>query len=178
MRIAIIADTHFSQDCEMTCGKRHTGRGCSLLGQAVSRLNRVLKPDLTVLLGDLIDNGSGPAAEEELRLLLEQTQCSDSRILALPGNHDGDLLGRDGLGRLNAGSLAKRCSGIRNSFHLTRVCIDDGETSTTTKPRIERRLQRTCHGANGDFHCAPPAGITSSRERMATSSASRALARS
>ncbi len=90
MRIAIIADTHFRQDCEMTCGKRHTGRGCSLLGQAVSRLNRVLKPDLTVLLGDLIDNGSGPAAEEELRLLLEQTQCSDSRILALPGNHDGD----------------------------------------------------------------------------------------
>lgn len=90
MRIAIIADIHFRQDGEMTCGTRHRALGAILLGQAISRLNRVLKPDLSILLGDLIDEGNGSQAMEDLQQIQEQTKACQSPLVILPGNHDGD----------------------------------------------------------------------------------------
>ncbi len=90
MRIAIIADSHFSRDQEMTCGRRHTGMAAVILRRAVFRLNRLIKPDVTILLGDLINNGNGTQATEDLQLVLEQIQLCKSPVIALPGNHDGD----------------------------------------------------------------------------------------
>ena len=74
----------------MTCGCRHTGMAAVILRRAVFRLNRLIKPDVTILLGDLIDNGNGPQAEEDLKILHEQIKLLQSPVIALPGNHDGD----------------------------------------------------------------------------------------
>lgn len=90
MRIAILADIHFRSDQEMTCGCRHTGMAAVLLRRAVFRLNRLIKPDMTILLGDLIDNGNGPQAADDLKLLHEQIKLLKSPVIVLPGNHDGD----------------------------------------------------------------------------------------
>lgn len=90
MLIAIIADTHFSKDQEMTCGCRHTAIAVELLRQAVFQLKQSIQPDLTILLGDLIDDGDGANAGEELKILLEHLRLLDTPFVALPGNHDGD----------------------------------------------------------------------------------------
>lgn len=73
----------------MTCGCRHTGMAAVILRRAVFRLNRLIKPDLTILLGDLIDNGNGPQAADDRKVLHEQIKLLQSPVIALPGNHDG-----------------------------------------------------------------------------------------
>jgi predicted phosphodiesterase len=89
MLIAVITDTHFSTEQEMTCGCRHTGIAADLLQEAVSQLNQNIKPDLTILLGDLINDGNGAKADDELKTLLKHLRLLDSPFIALPGNHDG-----------------------------------------------------------------------------------------
>lgn len=89
MRIAIITDTHYRPDMESTCGVRQTARGAQLLRQAIMRLNQNIKPDLTVLLGDLIDAGHLEQGESDLREIYAQARLCQSPLLAIPGNHDG-----------------------------------------------------------------------------------------
>ena len=89
MLIAVITDTHFSTEQEMTCGSRHTGIAADLLQEAIAQLNKNIKPDLTILLGDLINDGNGAKADDELKTLLKHLQLLDSPFISLPGNHDG-----------------------------------------------------------------------------------------
>lgn len=87
LRIAAIADTHFAAGSLDLCGKRRTAVADILLLRAVHRLNRYIKPDLTVLLGDLVDDGSREGLER-LRQIVDKLE---SPVIVIPGNHDGDL---------------------------------------------------------------------------------------
>lgn len=49
-----------------------------------------IKPDLTVLLGDLVENGSDRNADLDLVTLFGELTRSGAPVLALPGNHDTD----------------------------------------------------------------------------------------
>jgi histidinol phosphatase-like PHP family hydrolase/predicted phosphodiesterase len=69
-------------------GKRRCDLSDILMLRAVHRLNRFLKPDLVVFLGDLVNDGEGPAAMAELRRLRLLADRLDAPFLALPGNHD------------------------------------------------------------------------------------------
>jgi len=86
--IAVIADVHYGEDCP------NSSRRCSiadiLLERAVRRLNGLIRPDAVLVLGDLLDDGNAPGAEERLQTLRDILDKLDAPYLALPGNHDGD----------------------------------------------------------------------------------------
>jgi len=61
-----------------------------LLKRAVYRLNRLVRPDVTLILGDVIDDGSSPDAERSLLQLRSILDKLDSPYITIPGNHDID----------------------------------------------------------------------------------------
>ncbi len=91
VKIAAIADTHYAAGEISSCGKRRCAISDILLLRAVHRLNRFIKPDVTLLLGDLIDDPDGPNAHEELEHIRSITGLLQSHVIAIPGNHDGDV---------------------------------------------------------------------------------------
>ena len=87
MRLAILADTHYNSSKQTNCGgARHTGIADKLVRQAVALINETIKPDVTILLGDLADE----AEPNDLRVLKNVLDDLDSKVIAIPGNHDGD----------------------------------------------------------------------------------------
>ncbi|MBN1674571.1 MAG: metallophosphoesterase [Kiritimatiellae bacterium] len=88
LKIAAIADSHYA-----TVPPPHRERGAIadiLLLRAVNRINRIIRPDLTVVLGDLIDGIEPPPVSEQLRTLKAIVDLLQSPVVLLPGNHDGD----------------------------------------------------------------------------------------
>ncbi|MBN2449335.1 MAG: metallophosphoesterase [Lentisphaeria bacterium] len=90
MRLAVLSDLHHIADREAAVGARLGGLADLFLLRLVHRLNRFLKPDATVVLGDLINDGTSPQAAEGLARLRESLDRLAMPWLALPGNHDGD----------------------------------------------------------------------------------------
>lgn len=86
MRIAIIADSHFSSTDAITCGKRHCGIADIIMRRAAFRIKRLIKPDVVILLGDLVNDGDAT----DLATLLSHIKLIDVPIIAIPGNHDGN----------------------------------------------------------------------------------------
>lgn len=87
LRIAAIADVHYAPGSLEQCGARRSAIADILLLRAVRRVNRFIKPDLTVMLGDLVDDGS----RDGLERLKQIIDLLDSPCVVIPGNHDGDL---------------------------------------------------------------------------------------
>ena len=87
--IAVIADVHYGTASSMPT--RRTEIADMLLMRTTSHLNRLVHPDITLLLGDVLDDGTSCGAEENLwhiRSILDQL---DAPYIAVPGNHDGDV---------------------------------------------------------------------------------------
>ncbi|HUT25717.1 MAG TPA: metallophosphoesterase [Sumerlaeia bacterium] len=90
VKIAVLSDTHYCQGDEPVHPDRRSDVADVLLLRAVHRINRMIRPDVTLVLGDLINDGDGPRAEEELRALRDALGHLRSPCLVIPGNHDGD----------------------------------------------------------------------------------------
>ncbi len=89
IKIAVIADIHYA---EKDSGEKRKGSlGNILLLRAIHRLNRAIKPDVTVLLGDLLDDGDSPDAGRLRQNLNDTINILDSPSIILPGNHDGNV---------------------------------------------------------------------------------------
>jgi histidinol phosphatase-like PHP family hydrolase/predicted MPP superfamily phosphohydrolase len=93
LTILAVSDLHY------TGLARQTAQPPALRGElARTLLNKVflrlahmgVKPDLTVLLGDLIESGADRSAELDLTSLYGELSRSGIPVLALPGNHDTD----------------------------------------------------------------------------------------
>ncbi len=89
LKIAVIADIHYRETASNTTRQGHLG--AVLLRRAVERINRLVLPDVTVLLGDLLDCGDGPLARRQRCELADIAQKLVSPLIVLPGNHDGEL---------------------------------------------------------------------------------------
>jgi len=89
MRLAVLSDTHFESDRQARVGARRAGIADLLLLRAVHRLNRFVKPDLTVVLGDVVNDGGAADADAQYQLLRGTLDRLRMPWLALPGNHDG-----------------------------------------------------------------------------------------
>lgn len=86
LKIGIITDVHYGPRQDVSRRRYHIAH--ILVERAVRRLNLMIKPDIVLVLGDLVDNGSDTDAEErllELRKILNKLDCP---YLAIPGNHD------------------------------------------------------------------------------------------
>jgi len=88
MKIAALADLHYAAESPVPA--RRSDLAPLLLRRAAARLNRFIKPDVTVLLGDILDNGSGQDGRELRARLAKIVATIESPTIVLPGNHDGD----------------------------------------------------------------------------------------
>lgn len=89
MKIAAVTDIHYGD--ENPSPMRRSDIGNILLRRAVYRINRVIRPDVTVILGDMLDTGTTPNAADRLRELRAIVDGLESTTLVLPGNHDGEV---------------------------------------------------------------------------------------
>lgn len=89
MKIALLNDIHDGP--AMPNSSRKCEIAPILLKRAVRRLNELEKPDVTLMLGDLLNDGTQPDAEERLQRLKTILDKLKSPYLAIPGNHDGDI---------------------------------------------------------------------------------------
>ncbi len=88
MKMAVISDIHYSDE---DMALKSKGRlGDILLLRAVHRINRMIRPDVTVLLGDLLNDGSEPDSGCKRRRLMECIWKLESPVIVIPGNHDGN----------------------------------------------------------------------------------------
>jgi len=88
MKIALLNDIH---DGKETVGARRCEIAPILLERAVRRLNELERPDVTLVLGDLLNDGDEPDAEERLIALKQILDKLKSPYIAIPGNHDGEI---------------------------------------------------------------------------------------
>ncbi|NQU40337.1 MAG: metallophosphoesterase [Lentisphaerae bacterium] len=86
--IAVISDIHFEP--VPGAGRPNSDIADILLHRAVARLNDIIRPDVTVVLGDLLNDAGTPGATSRrarLRAILDELE---SPVIVIPGNHDGD----------------------------------------------------------------------------------------
>jgi histidinol phosphatase-like PHP family hydrolase len=86
--IAVLTDVHYGAGS--TIAQRRSEIADILLLRAVHRLNRLIHPDVTVVLGDLVDDGTSADAPQRLATLREILDKLISPHIVIPGNHDGD----------------------------------------------------------------------------------------
>jgi len=88
VKIAVIADLHYGRKA------LNPARRCEisdiLLQRTIYRLNRLVKPDITLILGDILDDGQSPEAENNLNYIKTFLDKLDSQYIIIPGNHDCD----------------------------------------------------------------------------------------
>jgi histidinol phosphatase-like PHP family hydrolase len=86
LKIALLSDVHYSPDRENE--SHRVGIGDVLLRRAVERVNRFVSPDVTLILGDLVDDGRAADAHDCLARLKEILDGLESPVIVIPGNHD------------------------------------------------------------------------------------------
>lgn len=87
--IAVLTDIHFGAIGRLT--QRRSDIADTLLLRAVQRMNRLIHPDVVVLLGDLVDDGVAAGTHERLAQLRAVLDKLKSPYIAIAGNHDGDV---------------------------------------------------------------------------------------
>ena len=88
VKIAVITDIHFGD--EISIADRLGQIGDILLLRTVHRLNRMIQPDITLVLGDVLDDPESSKARERLEHMQEILKLLESPWMAIPGNHDPD----------------------------------------------------------------------------------------
>ncbi len=88
IKIAVLTDVHYGNPGALT--ERRGEIGDILLLRAVHRLNRLIRPDVVIVLGDLLDDGDADGAHDRLVELRTILNLLTAPALVLPGNHDGD----------------------------------------------------------------------------------------
>ncbi len=88
-RIAVLSDPHFSPSPPQPESARQTDLGLILLRRAVRRINEAIKPDVTVILGDLLNLDTEQSAPDLLQQLKTCLSALQMPWIAIPGNHDG-----------------------------------------------------------------------------------------
>ena len=88
IKIAVISDIHLSSGAAL--GRRGDIAEI-LLTRTVHRLNRYIRPDVTLVPGDVIDDASSPDALQHLQRVRAVLDLLNSPSIVIPGNHDGAL---------------------------------------------------------------------------------------
>ncbi len=86
--IAVIADLHYGRT---TTADRHGDIADVLLHRAVTHLNDMVRPDITLLMGDILENGDAAGAAAERYRLQNILRDLRGPYIIIPGNHDGDI---------------------------------------------------------------------------------------
>ncbi len=94
VKIAVLTDLHYrpggigAHNRNAAHPEERGDMGHVLWLRAIHRLNRLIRPDVVCVLGDLLDDGAAPGAVDALRELRGLFDQLKSPWIALPGNHD------------------------------------------------------------------------------------------
>ena len=86
MRIAVVSDLHYSRT--PSPDRPNGGLAHVLLLRAVKRFNRLIQPDLVLILGDCTEHPQGDEVLDELSELRDILDQLDCPWVIIPGNHD------------------------------------------------------------------------------------------
>ena len=86
VKIGVITDIHYGDKIPISA--RQGQIGDILLLRTVHRLNRMIKPDITLILGDILDDPDSGKSGERLAKMQEILNLLESPWMAIPGNHD------------------------------------------------------------------------------------------
>jgi histidinol phosphatase-like PHP family hydrolase len=114
LRIAFFSDIHLDLTGKPPAGGREYDLVPPLIDRLVDRLNRFVRPDLVLLLGDLVDEGSSPDAGRHYEALRAAFDRLEAPRIVIPGNHDGPAF--DGI--FGAAPETYDLAGIRFLFFL------------------------------------------------------------
>ncbi len=90
--ILVISDLHYMGNASAACSApaRRCEWGALLLRKALLRLrHQGIQPNLILLLGDIVNDGTASDAEQDLRTVADFAHKIGVPVLAVPGNHDG-----------------------------------------------------------------------------------------
>lgn len=92
MNIAVIADIHSTAVSKVRSPipARRSDLALELLERFVRRMNLIERPDIVLVLGDIIDAGDAAGAREELAAVMERLSRLRMPFIAVRGNHDGE----------------------------------------------------------------------------------------
>jgi predicted MPP superfamily phosphohydrolase len=92
--ILVLSDLHYVGVADHVCPipERKCHLGPALVRMAFQQLRQdKVEPELIILLGDLVDDGLAEGAEADLSAVAEAALEPGLPVLAVPGNHDGDV---------------------------------------------------------------------------------------
>jgi len=87
-KIAVVCDIHYGEAAP--CSGRSREFGDIFLLRVVHRLNKFVKPDIAVILGDIVDDEEPAAAKVKRQRIKSVLDLLDCPYLVIPGNHDED----------------------------------------------------------------------------------------
>ena len=85
MKIAVIADLHYSRQKNLGCPERLGEMAPELLDRALKRLHDGIRPDVLLVGGDLVNDPNDDALLADLSGILKTAECPQ---IIIPGNHD------------------------------------------------------------------------------------------
>jgi len=88
IKIVVIADLHFSENKNHAAPSRRGEFADIFLLRAVHRLNRFIKPDIVLFMGDMINEPDKPNSLGLLKELKSICDKLETPYIVIPGNHD------------------------------------------------------------------------------------------
>lgn len=90
LRMLVIGDSHYASDADAPLCDRQAQYGLEFIKRVFRRIDAGNKPDVIVLLGDLIDNGLAEGAAGDLAEIRKVAEATGIETIFIPGNHDAD----------------------------------------------------------------------------------------
>ena len=87
VKIVAVGDPHYGPGYDEACARRSEIADI-LLQKVVDRSNTIIRPDVVLILGDLLQGSDIPDARERLERLAEIIGQFNCPVITIPGNHD------------------------------------------------------------------------------------------
>jgi 3',5'-cyclic AMP phosphodiesterase CpdA len=92
--LLVLTDLHYIRAADDVCEieERRCYLGPALIREAARDVREMgVEPDALILLGDLVNDGLAPGADRDLAEIVQAARETGLPVLAVPGNHDGDV---------------------------------------------------------------------------------------
>jgi len=145
--LLVLTDLHYihAADDVGTIAERHCDLGPALIRAAFQDVQKAgVRPDVLLLLGDLVNNGLATGADDDLAEIAQAARATGLPVLALPGNHDGDAATFVALLGCPAG--LHEVGGVGFMIFHDHVAADDVTTRPEEGLALPAEIARQCPG--------------------------------
>ena len=136
----VVSDLHYVRLAQHvpTIAKRRSELGRAMLRATFQRMQEGgIAIDLAIVLGDVVDDGKAVGAERDLTEIARELHSLGVPVLAVPGNHDGDLQRYGAIFGNGPGLFRVRDHG----FYVFRDWIGPGDVTVRPPGAVRMPLQ-------------------------------------